>query len=130
MFPPCPNFRDTSGPTCPAIIGNIGSFASSPISTQDASLAPGWGAAPQWSQSIATGTLSASARSVENQPSSKAGTTFGGGVAGAWKKKGGCGAKWDAGDDKIESQAAGKAEHSDPADYWKHDPENGEKNAP
>ena len=42
---------------------------------------------------------------------------FGGGWF-CWNKKGGCGAKWDAGDKLIEGQDAGKVEHGDPADYW------------
>ena len=42
---------------------------------------------------------------------------FGGGWF-CWNKKGGCGAKWDAGDTLIEGQDAGKVEHGDPADYY------------
>ena len=42
---------------------------------------------------------------------------FGGGWL-CWKKKGGCGTKWDAGDARIESQAAGKVEHGNPPDFY------------
>lgn len=42
---------------------------------------------------------------------------YGGGWL-CYKKKGGCGAKWNDGDPIIEDQADGKAEHDNPADYY------------
>lgn len=42
---------------------------------------------------------------------------FGGGWL-CWKKKGGCGAKFDSADAKIISQPGGKVEHDNPADYY------------
>lgn len=42
---------------------------------------------------------------------------YGGGWL-CWAKKGGCGTKFELSDPKIASQAAGKVEHSNPADYW------------
>jgi hypothetical protein len=42
---------------------------------------------------------------------------YGGGWL-CWKKKGGCGAKWEDGASAIEDQELGKVENSDPADIW------------
>jgi len=42
---------------------------------------------------------------------------FGGGWV-CFKKKGGCGSKWQEGDAVIESQQVGKIENTDPADQW------------
>lgn len=42
---------------------------------------------------------------------------YGGGFL-CWKKKGGCGAKFDANDQRILSQPAEDVENEDPADYW------------
>jgi len=42
---------------------------------------------------------------------------YGGGWL-CYKKKGGCGAKWDDGAQEIEGQQAGQVEHDNPADYY------------
>lgn len=35
-----------------------------------------------------------------------------------WAKKGGCGAKFDANDDRITGQETGRVEHDNPPDFW------------